>query len=282
MKIAIIGSSGFIGKNLYSYLKKNSNDEVLCFPSYLKHQSKWIKKITDSIKKDKPEIVINCSANQSLETSNKNFKDLLNSNLYANIEFISQCLRNKEFKSYISFGTKWELDNTKHKKILNFYAASKKANDIFFEFFSNKKTSLISLKIFDTYGPNDKRKKLLNDLLSSYKRNLILKITSGYQYLDYVHIDELCCLLLKIINDIKLNKLKGFNSFTVSSKKPIRLINLINKLKKILDKDLKVNIGAKKYRIYENMGKPKNIFNYPGWKLKYNLLKELKKIFDEK
>lgn len=282
MKIAIIGSSGFIGKNLYSYLKKNSNDEVLCFPSYLKHQSKWIKKITDSIKKDKPEIVINCSANQSLETSNKNFKDLLNSNLYANIEFISQCLRNKEFKSYISFGTKWELDNTKHKKILNFYAASKKANDIFFEFFSNKKTSLISLKIFDTYGPNDKRKKLLNDLLSSYKRNLILKITSGYQYLDYVHIDELCSLLLKIINDIKLNKLKGFNSFTVSSKKPIRLINLINKLKKILDKDLKVNIGAKKYRIYENMGKPKNIFNYPGWKLKYNLLKELKKIFDEK
>jgi CDP-paratose synthetase len=282
MKIAIIGSTGFIGKNLYSYLKKNSNDEVLCFPSYLKHQSKWIKKITDSIKKDKPEIVINCSANQSLETSNKNFKDLLNSNLYANIEFISQCLRNKKFKSYISFGTKWELDNTKHKKILNFYAASKKANDIFFEFFSNNKTSLISLKIFDTYGPNDKRKKLLNDLLSSYKRNLILKITSGYQYLDYVHIDELCSLLLKIINDIKLNKLKGFNSFTVSSKKPIRLINLINKLKKILDKDLKVNIGAKKYRIYENMGKPKNIFNYPGWKLKYNLLKELKKIFDEK
>ena len=45
------------------------------------------------------------------------------------------------------------------RKPLNFYAVSKKANEIFYEYFSKKKdTSIISLKIFDTYGPNDKEK----------------------------------------------------------------------------------------------------------------------------
>ena len=47
-----------------------------------------------------------------------------------------------------------------------------------------------------------------------------------------------------IIEDIK-NKLKGFKSYTVSSKKPIQLISLVSKLQKILNNKLKVKIGKK-------------------------------------
>ena len=147
---------------------------------------------------------------------------------------------------------------------------------------SNSKSAIISLKVFDTYGKNDTRKKFINDLLNSYRKNKFLSITAGKQYLDYININDLIRLLLMIIEDIKKNKLKGFKSYTVSSKKPIQLISLVNKLQKILDKQLKVKIGKKNYRQNQSINPTMKIFNYPTWKPKYNLFNELKKIFDEK
>ena len=126
------------------------------------------------------------------------------------------------------------------------------------------------------------RKKFLTDLLETYKRNKSLNITAGKQYLDYVHIEDILKLILIIIKDIKLNKLKGFKSFTVSSKNPIRLINLVKMLNKILSKKLKINIGKKIYRHNTPVNPTLKIFNYPGWKPKRKLLNELKKIFDGK
>jgi nucleoside-diphosphate-sugar epimerase len=282
MKIGIIGSSGFIGKNLFIFLKKNTNDQIFSFSSYLKNKNSWIKKIIKEIRIKKPDIIINCSANQNLSTSKNNLINMLNSNLYSNILFVDEVFKNKNFKGYISFGSKWELGDTKKDKPLNFYAASKKANDIFFKFYSNNKTSIVSLKIFDTYGINDKRKKFLNDLLSNYKKKKSLNITAGKQYLDYVHIGDISFLVLKIIKDIKSKKLSGFKTFTVSSKKPIRLIDLVKKLQKILNNDLKIKIGKKRYRKNESTNPTLDIFNYPGWKTKYNLISELKNIFDNK
>ena len=85
----------------------------------------------------------------------------MNSNLlFSNVIFINQSLQNKNFKGYISFGSKWELGDTKRKKTF-FYAATKKANDIFFNYYSNSKSAIVSLKVFDTYGKNDVKKKNL-------------------------------------------------------------------------------------------------------------------------
>ena len=281
MKIGIIGSSGFFGSNLKNYLSKNKKYDVFSFSSHNKNKKKWISIVKKEIKKKKPQIIINCSANQNLTYTDKNIKELLHSNLFSNIFFLNQAIKNKNFKGYISFGSKWELIGKK-KEPLNFYAATKQANDSFFKFFSNKSVSIVSLKIFDTYGKNDKRKKFLNDLLESYKKNKFLNITSGKQFLDYVNINDICLLVKKIINDLELKKLCGFKAYTVSSKKPIRLINLVKKLDKVLDYNLKVRIGKKQYRHNESLFEVKNIFNYPGWKVKSDLIKDLKNIFDKK
>ena len=48
--------------------------------------------------------------------------------------FLNQATNNKNFKGYISFGTKWEFDSERNYKPLNFYAATKNANDVFFKY----------------------------------------------------------------------------------------------------------------------------------------------------
>lgn len=283
MKIGIIGSSGFIGSNLNLYFKNYKKIKVFCFSSYKKNKSRWIKKISKEIKFFKPEIIINCAADQNSKDSDKDIEGLINSNLKANTLFLNQAIKNKKFRGFISFGTKWEYDEFKKFQPLNFYAATKHANDIFLRYYSlKKKITTVSLKVFETYGENDKRKRVLNLLLKNYKQQKTLKITPGNQFLDYVHILELCDLLKMICRDIYKNKLNGFNTYTVSSKKPLKLRLLVKKLNEVLDKNLKVKIGAKKYRKNEAMKPIKKINNYPGWKPKIDLIKTLKKIFDDK
>ena len=282
MKVGIIGSNGFIGNNLNLYLSDKKNFKVFCFSSFNKYKADWIKKISSEIKKHKPDVIINCAANQNSKDDKKAIIDLLNSNLKANILFMKQAIKNNNFKGYISFGTKWEFNENGKFDPLNFYAATKHANDIFFKYFSSKNNiTTVSLKIFETYGKFDNRKRVLNLLLKNYKEQKILNVSPGNQFLDYVHISEICELIELICDDILKNKLKGFNVYAVSSKKPIKLKSLIKKINKNLNKKIKVIIGGKKYRINEAMKPIRGIDNYPGWKPKLNLIKELKKIFDE-
>ena len=142
MKIGIIGSTGFIGNNLYLYLSKVKSLKVLRYSSFKSNNKNWIAKVCEDIKSTKPNIIINCSANQSLKNDMKSIQNLLKSNLYSNINFLEQATQNNSFKGYISFGTKWEFNENMDFNPLNFYSATKHANDVFFKYFSQKKKNL--------------------------------------------------------------------------------------------------------------------------------------------
>ena len=81
MKIGIIGSNGFIGKNIKYYLSKKKEYKVFCFSSYNKLKNSWSKKILKEINSNKPDLIINCSASQLLTEDKKSIHNLLNSNI---------------------------------------------------------------------------------------------------------------------------------------------------------------------------------------------------------
>ena len=205
---------------------------------------------------------------------------MIHTNLYSQSCFVSEAKKLKNFIGFITFGSRWEYDENGNYKPNTFYAASKHASDYLLKYFADKKTTIVVLKIFDTYGINDKRSKILNLLLKNYKNNTKLKLSPGAQEIDYVNILDICKLIKLVCNDIKKNKINGFKKYTVSSNKPITLIKLTKILKKILKKDLDIEMGALKYRDNESMKTLKKIFNYKLWKPKSNLTKDLKKIFD--
>jgi nucleoside-diphosphate-sugar epimerase len=283
MKIGIIGSSGFLGKNLYQYLGKKKKYKLICFPSFKKYKKKWIKVVLKKIHNTKPEIIINCAASQIFIDNEKSIKELINSNILSQSLFLNEAVKNNNLIGYISFGSKWEYDQVGNYNPLNFYASTKNAVDQIFKFFTNRyKITIVSLKLFDTYGKNDKRKKIINLLLESYKKKKILNISPGEQTLDYVNIIDICNLLSIICLDIKNKKIRGFNKYSISSKKPIKLKNLIKILNKNLNNKLKINIAGKKYRKNEAMISSAKYFNYPRWKPRIDLIKELKKYFLER
>ena len=120
----------------------------------------------------------------------------------------------------------------------------------------------------------------MNSLIENYKNDKTLNITAGKQYLDYVNIKDICVLIFEILKDVKFSKIRGFHSYTVSSKKPKKIINLVKLINKILKKKLKIKI-KKKYRENESFYPTKNYNNYPNWDLKCNFNEEIKKLFDK-
>lgn len=279
MKIGIIGSNGFFGKNISLYLK-NKKKRIRNFSSYKKNKKKWLTKVCKEIRNFSPDVIINCSASQMLEDDKRSIEKLIYSNLYAQSCFLSEAKKNNNFIGFITFGSRWEYDQKGNYKPNSFYAATKHASDYLLKYFVDQKTTVVSLKIFDTYGVNDSRNKILNLLLENYKKKKTLNLSPGEQEIDYVNISDISKLINQISIDIKKKKIKGFKKYTVSSKKPIKLFKLIEILKKNLKHELKVNIGALGYRNNESMKCSKKIFNYPNWRPKKSLIKNLKKIFD--
>ena len=279
MKIGIIGSNGFLGKNLFSFLKKKNY--IKKFSSYNKSKKNWFKKVCAEIRTFSPDIIINCAASQIVDDDLKSIEKLIYSNLYSQSAFLNQAKKNKNFIGYVTFGSRWEFDQKGKYHPNSFYAATKHASDYLLKYFVDKKTTIISLKIFDTYGEGDNRNKILNLLLKNYNNQTTLNLSPGKQEIDFVNVLDVCALINKLCIDIKKKKLKGFKKYTVSSKKPIQLIQLVKNLKKILNKNLKVNIGALSYRKNEPMKCLKKTYNYPNWKPQFNLMNDLKKIFDQ-
>ena len=237
MKIGIIGSNGFLGKNLSIFLKKKNN--VKNFSSYSDSKKKWLVTVCKEIKNYAPDIIINCAASQILDDDLKSIEKLIYSNLYSQSGFLDEAKKQKNFIGFITFGSRWEYNQKGEYQPNSFYAATKHASDYLLQYFVNKKITIVSLKIFDTYGKNDNRKKILNLLLKSYKNQTTLKLSPGKQEVDLVNILDICELVSIICTDIKKKKNTRLQKIYSKFKETYE-INSVNKnFKKKFEKKFK-------------------------------------------
>jgi nucleoside-diphosphate-sugar epimerase len=128
-----------------------------------------------------------------------------------------------DLKKFINFGSMMEYSNYKIKRPLNFYGMTKKIyEEILNYFIDKKKIKYYNIKLYDTFGVDDKRKKLIPTIINNYNKNKITKINSENLQINIVSINS----VLKIINNIIFNKIKS-GSYCLFGK--------FNKIKKILE-----------------------------------------------
>ena len=274
--ILITGGTGFIGSNLIRFLNKKNVNIYSTYnktkPIQKKNNIKYIKfnlKKNFKLKlKKKFDFIIHLAW---IGIPNLNYKNSVE-NLKLNIDFLNWIIKNKITKKLIIAGSCLEYyatngsckEDDKIHNFKNFFSFSKIS---IYNFLCtlNKKYNFkfYWLRIFFLFGPNQRSGALipyLNKCKKNSQKPLIKNIKSCE---DYVHIDDLNHLILKIIT-----KEGQSGIYNVGSGKLVHIKEILNSIY-----NTKLEKKLSKKGIYANLSKTKKQF---GWMPKINILNFLK------
>jgi CDP-3, 6-dideoxy-D-glycero-L-glycero-4-hexulose-4-reductase len=271
-KILITGSTGFVGSNILNLLlKKNvyiydvlrnknkKNKKIRDLKKNKNYSPIFYKKFNDlerELKKIKIDIVINCAAYYTGKNDIKNIENLVQTNIIF-CSVILESLKNK-IKKFINFGSMMEYSHGNQFSPKNFYAITKYTFQKIEEFYklNYKNIKFYDLKLYETYGDNDQRKKIIPTIIKNYLLNKNIKIVSKNLEMNFVHIDS----LTNVIDMIIFKKIKE-GEYCIKNKKFIKIQKLINSLNKKLLKKIKVKYLSS-YKIINSGKKLKNFPNF--------------------
>jgi CDP-paratose synthetase len=278
MNILISGGTSFLGRSLIPKLQKKKC-KILLFTTNKGHfkadklfKKKNLKIIGDNqinyISKFKPDIFLNLQTMYDFNYRLKNISELIDANIKTPLKLLFSSSRT--IQRLISPSTYIIYDGSLKKiKPTNFFASLKYSFSIIAETEAkNNNFAYDEVVIFDTFGENDVRVKILNQIKNSYFKNKEIKMSPGKQILDISHIDVISDGFINLIFNKKTNKqLK--RTFFASTQNRLTLKKLITKCEKILKKDLNIKWGKLKYR--------KNVIMHPiKFKQNQNICKKEK------
>ena len=244
-KILLTGSTGFIGSELLKNLSKNYKIYVtlrkktkknFIHKNIIKIYFSSFQNLNDKIEKLKINTVIHCATHYVKKHDFKDIKKLSDSNiLFGNI--ILENLEKMGVKTFINFSTVWENFNGKKDNYYNLYSAYKSSFKNIINYYKKKfdKTKFINLVISDTFGENDKRKKIINLLKINYKKRVITKLISKNLYMNLLNV-------IDINNAVRLILKKNYKSGTylLKNERDFKVSDIIDGINKHSYKRIKI------------------------------------------
>lgn len=98
------------------------------------------------------------------------------------------------------------------------------------------------LRLFSVYGPDDNHEWLIQYLIREMLLNHEVNVTKGEQAWDYLYIDDIAEMLLKLIDS------SGVGIANLGSGRAIPVKIIVNMIKELTHSESKINFGAIPYR----------------------------------
>ena len=263
MKILVTGATGFIGSNVAKRLESNGHEVFILVKEDSKENTVGFKKIVykedlndliDEFKSNMFDLVIHCAAFFVAEHKYPEEVDnLIKSNVLLTTHIL-EAMKESGVKKIINTSTSWQHYKNEAYNPVCLYSATKQASEDIIKYYCEAEgIDCITLTIFDSYGPNDKRKKLLNLLNDCCLNNKALELSPGEQYLDYIYIDDIVDAYEQAVEYLENNQFKGFNKFYLNSNNPLKLQDIVKTYEEVFERKLNVTFGARPYRKREVM-----------------------------
>ena len=275
MRILVTGATGFIGTNLTRELRKNNDlfilgqfegdPEKLGLPGIVMTDD--IQRLADYIKSNEIEGIIHLASLYLTVHTPEQIKDLVSSNVYFGTAALEAATLAGTVKWFLNTGSIWQNYNTKGTEYnpVNLYAATKQAFIDMAKYYTDVfGIRFCTLKLCDTYGPNDTRKKIFKLFKDYSESGEVLKMSPGEQLIDLLYITDIVAgfsqlaKLLSIGEDLK-------DEYVLSSGKQIPLKELAQIFTQVSGRQLNIEWGGLPYRKREVMVPWKGEI-VPGWK----------------
>lgn len=224
--------------------------------------------ITEAIQTAQPDIVFHLAANYIGTHNPDDVSALVSDNVELTAKLCEATVA-AGCPAFVSAGTAWQNaggaagSDTPSPNTL--YAATKQAADDIIGYYARTRgLNAITLKIYDSYGPGDPRRKFLNILAETAARGETLRASPGDQKLHMVHVDDLIDGFVHAGNLLASGDVTKHASYTLPSPRAVTLRELAEVWKTAAGISAEIEWGAKAHRPGEVLipwdGTP-----LPGW-----------------
>lgn len=280
-RIALVtGGTGFIGSNLIGGLISNgwavhaimrSNSELKslanCADKITLHEhSGSTESLLNILAESKPDVVFHLASLFLSAHAAKDITPLIESNVLFATQLV-EAMNENGVKNLVNTGTSWQHYENKDYSPVNLYSATKQAFEMILQYYVEAKSfKVITLKLFDTYGPNDPRPKLFNLLERAAKTHEPLAMSPGEQLIDLVHVDDVVNAYLLAAERLLRGVVKQHENYGISSGHPIPLKDIVQLYADVTKQNIEVCWGARPYRDREVMQTWRSKDSVPFWR----------------
>ncbi len=249
MNILLTGGSGYVGKNLINQLAKNTSFNIFSVIRTKIDLPKNVKAINydsnfkENIIKSNPDIIVHLA---SYLTSSSEIEET-NKLIQANITFgtvLLDALKACKIKLFINTGSFSEYHfNTGDLNPTYFYSATKTAFRSILKYYSElKKFKVVHVIPYTIYGGVYTKMKILDILFGSLDSNEKIKLSSGLQLLDFIHISDVVDFYIHLIENSHI--LQHHENYHLGSGRVINLQELAIKIEQLTGKKIQAQWGA--------------------------------------
>ena len=260
-KVVVHGASSFLGKHFLRKLAahqisahivaraSSSIDEFENFPLFRVHRYAGnIKEVARQAEIEAGSVFVDFSWH-GVFGSERNAPEQLTANIPLVLDSI-QVARHFNCKHWIGFGSQAEYGN--YNRLISeadvcapttLYGKSKLAcSHLSAELCRTLGMEHSWLRLFSVYGPDDNHEWLIQYLIKEMLANREINVTKGEQLWDYLYVDDISAMLLKLIDA------KGVGVANLGSGSSTAVRAIIEKIKAITGSDSQINFGAVPYR----------------------------------
>lgn len=212
-----------------------------------------------------PDVVIHLATCYISAHSYEEIEKLVESNILFGTKLLDAMMQHN-VKKMVYARSSWQHFTDDSYEAVNLYAATKQAFDTIVEYYmAAHGLQTISLTLFDTYGTDDHRNKLLAILPACTERGKPLALSPGEQEVDFVHGADAARAFALAAQYLLEDRMDLCGSYVVSSGKTVTLRELVRRYEKLIGKKLLIDWGARPYREREVMHPWRGGKILPGW-----------------
>jgi len=190
---------------------------------------------------------------------------------------LAEALSREGVLRLVNSATSWQHFEGQDYSPVNLYAATKQAFEALLQYYVEAHgLRVVTLELFDTYGPGDPRNKFINLMLEAARTGTPLAASPGEQSIDLVHVEDVAGAYARAGELLLDGVLGGHRRFGVSSGTPITLRALAAQLEGALRVKVPVVWGGRDYRAREVMTPWRAGRTLPGWQVSIPLHEGLK------
>lgn len=279
MNILITGATGFVGRNfskyavenfggkIYAIIRENSDASLLdkLGITTILYDGR-VDSLNDFFSKTKIDVIVHLATLYIFDHKPSEVAELIDSNIKFGCNLL-EAASNNNCHNFINAGSYIQNYFSEEFYPSCLYAVTKQSFQNVIDYYSlNRGVKAITLKLYDVYGPNDERKKILN----LFREGKKMKMSPGEQEMRLTYIDDILnAFKIAIESLFSYSNTEGHKVYYVGSKayKLKEVAKIFERVSKI---PLDIEWGAFPYR----NNQPINSYigdTLPGWKPEIDL-----------